>query len=75
MNSLAFLLFHALCKFVNEDRATDLFLTLQDSVVGFFVGFFLSFYLIFFNELSSLQIFENHLNLETTWYVSWVYSL
>ena len=28
--------------------------------------------LYFFNECSSLQIFENHLNLKTTWCVSWI---
>ena len=32
----------------------------------------LFFVFIFFNECSSLQIFENHLNLETTWHVNWI---
>lgn len=36
-----FLLFHALCKFVNEGRATDTFLMLQDAI--FFCLFFFNF--------------------------------
>lgn len=67
-----FFLFHTLCfhTFVHGSGETNLFLMLQDSLI-FFVFLFLS--LFFFNERSSPQIFENHLNLGTTWYVSWIY--
>lgn len=71
MNSLTFFCF-ILCAFillfmgVGKQISFSCFRILLFFCFPFFV-------FIFFNERSSPQIFENHLNLGTTWYVSWIY--
>lgn len=69
MNSLAFACF-LLCA--------NLFMGMGNKFLSDISGFYYCFVLfcfvsLFFNVLPSLQIFESHLNLGTSWHIRWIY--